>query len=248
MGAEPDEARVELEAQRARVRATAEQLNADVRHALDLKAKVRENPVQTVALAAGVAFFLFGGPRRTFRWLRHAVRGPGDGARAYAALPGALRELVDASAPGHGLAREEARQKLALALHAWREDPRNRKRAERLAGEALTPPGPERAFWAFAEIVAITAAGIVARRVVAKNLMQGIAALPRRPGSAPGAPAEATAPPPAVPPAASRQYSGWSGQRPTTAGPAATSTSAKPAAGAAPAGAPTSSSDPATPA
>lgn len=169
MGATLDETRVELEAQRVRVRATAERLEAATRHALDLPARIRENPVQTAAIAGGLAFLLLGGPRRVFRRARQAARGS-DAERAYAALPGSLRAVVDSAAPGHGDARNEARRQLALALHAWREDPKNRRRAARLASEALSPPGPGRAFWALAEVVGVTAAGILARRAVSRWL------------------------------------------------------------------------------
>lgn len=169
MGATLDETRVELEAQRARVRATADRLEAATRHALDLPARVREHPVQTAAVAAGLAFLVLGGPRRVVRQVRQAVRGP-DAERAYAALPGSLRALVDSTAPGRGDARDEARRQLALALHAWREDPKNRRKAARLAGEALAPPGPGRAFWSVVEIAGATAVGILARRAVTRWL------------------------------------------------------------------------------
>ncbi len=169
MGATLDETRVELEAQRARVRATAERLEAATRHAVDLPARIREHPLQTAAIAGGIAFFVLGGPRRVARQIGKAVRGS-DADRAYAALPGSLRALVDSTAPGRGESRDEARRQLALAFHAWREDPKNRRRAARLAGEALSPPGPGRALWAVVEIAGVTAAGILARRAITRWL------------------------------------------------------------------------------
>lgn len=214
MGATLDETRVELAAQRARVRATAERLEAAARRGFDVRARLRQHPVQTAAVAVGLAFILLGGPRRTLRQIRRAVGGSAEGERAYASLPGSLRALVDASA-SVGSDRDEARRQLALALHRWREDPKNRKRAARLVSETLAPPGPGRAFWSFVEIAAATAAGIVARRVVARRLT-----------------GEPRSRPPATGPSfesnlAAERYSGWSGQRSTPAGPARPS--AKPA-------------------
>ena len=211
MGATLDETRVELAARRAQMRATADRLEAATRRALDLKARVRENPVRAVAVAAGIGFVLVGGPRRTVRQIRRAVRGSADGERAYAALPSSLRALVDASAAGSGKDRDEARGQLALAFSAWREDPKNRKRGARLASETLTPPGPERAFWAFVELAAVTAVGIAARQVGARWLTGGLR-VPRPPAArtVSGGATETTP----------GRYAGWSGQRGSPAGPA----------------------------
>lgn len=230
MGATFDETRVELEAQRARVRATAQRLEAATRHALDLQARIRENPIQTAAIAGGLAFLLLGGPRRVIRKVRQTVRGS-DAERAYAALPGSLRALIDSAAPGRGDARDEARRQLALALHAWREDPKNRRRAERLASETLSPPGPGRALWSVVEIAGATAAGILARRAVSRWLTgdplrdapaagvdeQAPTGKPAAPSGEKGGPAaHGKASPPAPP---TTRYVGWSGQRGDVAGP-----------------------------
>lgn len=207
MGATLDETRVELAAQRARVRATADRLESAARRAFDLRARLRQHPVETAGVAVGLAFILLGGPRRTVRQIRRALGGSAEAERAYASLPGSLRALVDASVSG-GKDRDEARRQLALALHAWREDPKNRKRAARLVSETLAPPGPGRAFWSFVEIAAATAAGIVARQVVSRRLGEEPKS---RPPSA-GPRSEGTPP--------ADRYSGWSGQRGTPAGPA----------------------------
>ena len=100
MGATLDETRLELEAQRSRVKGTADQLEAATRRSLDLKAAIGRNPGKTIGLAAGAAFFLLGGPRRTVRFVSRALGGPASGAKAYAALPPSLRAFVDSSAPG----------------------------------------------------------------------------------------------------------------------------------------------------
>jgi hypothetical protein len=192
VGATLDETRLELEAQRARVRTTAERLESATRGSLDVRAIIGRNPGRTIGLAAGAAFVLLGGPRRTVRAVRRAITGPADAQKAYAALPPPLRKFVDDSASGFGSARDESRGELALALHAWRENPKNRKKAQKLVNETLTPPGPSRAFWSLVEVAAVTAAGIIARQVVARQLAGGVGGglFGRRPGagSAPPAP------------------------------------------------------------
>ena len=189
------------------MRGAADRLEAAVRRGFDLRARLRQHPVQTAGVAVGLAFILLGGPRRTIRQIRRTLGGSAEAERAYASLPGSLRALVDASASG-GKDREEARRQLAMALHAWREDPKNRKRAAKLVSETLAPPGPGRAFWSVVEIAGVTAAGIVARRVVARRLAED--PKPRPPSAGPR--------PEAAP--QTDRYSGWSGQGGIPAGPA----------------------------
>jgi hypothetical protein len=173
VGATLDETRLELEAQRARVRGTADRLEAATRRSLDIKAVIGRNPGKTIGLAAGAAFFLLGGPRRTVRFVSRSLRRPASGEKAYAALPASLRAFVDDTAPGFGDAKTRAKEDLALALHAWRQDPKNRKKADKLVSETLTPPGPERAFWALVEVAGVTAAGVIAKQIVGRQLAGG---------------------------------------------------------------------------
>lgn len=231
MGATLDETRVELEAQRARMRATADNLEATARRTFDIRAAVRRNPAKAVAVAGGLAFLLLGGPRRSVRMLRRSISRGADGERAYAALPATLRAFVDQTAP-HGPGRDEARGEMAMALHAWRENPKNRKRAERLANEALTPPGPQRAFWALAETVAVAAGAVLARQVMLRTItgrpLMGAtksSAEPQAPTSSAG-PVTIPVGPNTTPTAKTASYAGWSGRRPSTAGPAGTDAAA----------------------
>jgi hypothetical protein len=173
VGATLDETRVELEAQRTRVRGTAVGLESAARRSLDIRAMVGRHPARTIGLAAGAAFFLLGGPHRAVRAVRRALGASADGQKAYAALPPALRAFVDTSASGFGASKAEAKGEMALALLAWRENPKNRKKADRLIAETLTPPGPSRAFWALVEVAGVTAAGIIAKQVVARSLAGG---------------------------------------------------------------------------
>jgi hypothetical protein len=51
-------------------------LEAAGRSAIDIPAKIRRSPAKVAALAAGAAFVVLGGPKRTFRAIRRAVLGP----------------------------------------------------------------------------------------------------------------------------------------------------------------------------
>ncbi|HEY7452195.1 MAG TPA: hypothetical protein VIA02_06740 [Candidatus Limnocylindria bacterium] len=231
MGATLDETRLELEAQRARVRRTAGDLETEVRRALDPRSLIRRHPGQTAAVAAGLAFVLLGGPRRTVRFVRRSLTSAADGDRAYAALPGALRTLVDETAPGFGESKAQAKREMALAVQAWRADPKNRKKADRLVSMTLTPPGPERAFWSVVETVAVAGAAVVARGFIADRIrvFLGSKTAPPRPGAGTEPPSSSSAPQgrvaaPSGP--ADTGYAGWSGRRPSVAGPAREDTAA----------------------
>ena len=71
----------ELDAARADVRAALDDLTDAARSAVDLPAKMRRNPVKTIALAGGAGFLLLGGPRKVVRYAVRTVRpaGPSPG-------------------------------------------------------------------------------------------------------------------------------------------------------------------------
>lgn len=245
MGATLDETRLELEAQRARVRGTATDLESTARQALDIPDRIRRHPMQVAGVVAGAAFLLLGGPHRTVRLLRRTLRGATNGDAAYAALPAVLQRLVDETAPGFGASKAEARRELALALHAWREDPKNRKRADKLVSEALLPPGPERAFWTMVEVAGVATAGLVARRILYRGLGSTVFGFrrpappipaiqdDRGPAASVTGPADSSRPDAAPtrtprsgdPPAETTGYAGWSGRQASVAGPAREPTS-----------------------
>ena len=58
------EARKELQAARSALGRELDGLTAATQSALDIPAKVREQPVKAAALAGGAGFLLLGGPRR----------------------------------------------------------------------------------------------------------------------------------------------------------------------------------------
>ena len=51
-------------------------LEASARAAVDVKAKIKRNPVKTAGIAAGVGFVAVGGPKKLFRRVKRAVVGP----------------------------------------------------------------------------------------------------------------------------------------------------------------------------
>ncbi len=76
MGARTDAARAEVVARRQVLLHEATRLEASGRAAVDVKAKVKNNPAKTAALAAGTAFLALGGPKRTYKAVRKAIFGP----------------------------------------------------------------------------------------------------------------------------------------------------------------------------
>jgi hypothetical protein len=82
VGESADSARAEVLAAQAEITAALGRLDeellrleASARAAVDIKTKIRRNPVRTVGTLAGTGFVLFGGPRRVVRRARHAVFG-----------------------------------------------------------------------------------------------------------------------------------------------------------------------------
>jgi hypothetical protein len=77
VGARTDAARAEVVAQRQLLLDEVVRLEASGRAAIDIPAKIRRAPGRTVALAAGTAFLVLGGPKRTYRAARRKIFGPG---------------------------------------------------------------------------------------------------------------------------------------------------------------------------
>jgi hypothetical protein len=70
---EVSEAVVELEAARAEMARSLDQLTSATHSALDVPAKIRRNPVKTAALVGGTGFLLVGGPRRVVRMVGRRI-------------------------------------------------------------------------------------------------------------------------------------------------------------------------------
>lgn len=168
MGEDPlAETRLAISAQRTEMERTADQL----RDALDLKARFKENPALFVGLGTGAVFLVAGGPGRVAKLVRRRLF-RSDPEKAYDALPRPMQSWVDHMAGAVGPRAAEARETLADELQRWRRDPRKHgKVSKKLAKQiAEGPPGPQRAAWnAFEAFSAIITAAL-ARKVIERFL------------------------------------------------------------------------------
>jgi hypothetical protein len=201
MGETLAETRVEVSAQRAEMEATARELEARVRHALDFKARFRENPALFIGLGAGAAFLVAGGPMRVARLLRRRLR-PTTAEQTYDALPKPMQAWVDTLAGEVGPKAEKARAALAEELHRWRQEPLKNKKYRKELAKAMVegPPGPERTAWRAAEAALTLLSAALARRAVEAFIT----------GDRAGGPAAKLNVPPPGPKAAAVEYSGFS--------------------------------------
>jgi len=162
-----DRTRVEIAARRAELEATA----ADLRSALDVPARLRENPLPVIGMAAGVVFLVAGGPRRVFRMLRGRAASR-DAEQAYDALPGPMQAWVDVMAEAAGASGAAARAGLVEELRRWRREPVKDRKARKVLAKQLVdgPPGPQRSAWVAAETVLTLLAAALARKAIERFL------------------------------------------------------------------------------
>ena len=168
MGEEPlAETRLAISAQKAELERTSDQL----RDALDIRKRFRENPALVVGLGAGALFLLAGGPVRVAKHLRRRLF-RSDPEKAYDALPKPMQSWVDSLAGTVGPRAAEARETLSEELQRWRQDPkRSRKMSKKLAEEmAKGPAGPKRTAWTAFEAGAAIITAALARKVVERFL------------------------------------------------------------------------------
>jgi hypothetical protein len=161
------ETRVEVANQRAQNERTAAELEARVRHALDIKARFRENPALFIGLAAGVVFLVAGGPRRVIKSVQRRTN-PTRAEQAYDALPNAMQAWVDTLAAGTGPKAKQARDTLVEELQRWRQEPLKNKRVRKELAKAMAegPPGPQRTAWKAAEVAAGLVSAALARKAI----------------------------------------------------------------------------------
>ncbi len=134
MGETLAETRVEIEAQRTELERTAAQL----RDALDIRKRFRENPALFIGVGAGAVFLLVGGPGRVAGVVRRRFF-PTNPEKAYDSLPKPMQAWVDHMAGAVGPRAADARQALSEELALWRNDPRkhgkvSKKLAKQIAG------------------------------------------------------------------------------------------------------------------
>jgi hypothetical protein len=199
------ETRVEIEAHRAEMESTAAEIEGRVRHALDVRARFRENPVAFVGLAAGTVFLVAGGPIRVARLVRRRLR-PTTAEQAYDALPAPMQAWVDSLASEVGPKADKARHALVEELQRWRQEPLKSKKARKELAKAMVdgPPGPERTIWKASEAALTLLSAALARKAI-EAFLTG-----ERPGgTAPGLKGPLKAAPP-TPQTAAAEYSGMS--------------------------------------
>jgi hypothetical protein len=195
------ETRLEVAAQRGEMEATAQELQARVRHAVDVKARFRENPALFIGLGAGAVFLVTGGPIRVARMLRRRVR-PTTSEQAYDALPKPMQKWVDTLVGDVGPKAEHAREALAEEVARWRNAPLKDKKARKELAKAMVegPPGPERAGWKAAEAALTLLSAALARRAIEAFVT----------GEKPRGPAKVLRVAPPTPETAAVEYSGMS--------------------------------------
>jgi hypothetical protein len=161
------ETRVEVATQRAQNERTAAELEARVRHALDIKARFRENPAIFIGLAAGVVFLVAGGPKRVINGIRRRTN-PTRAEQAYDALPKSMQAWVDTLASGTGPRAQQGRDVLVEELQRWRQAPLKDKRVRKELAKAMVegPPGPQRTAWKGAEVAVGLISAALARKAI----------------------------------------------------------------------------------
>ena len=168
MGEEPlAETRLAIARQRAELERTSDQL----RDALDVGKRFRENPALVIGLGAGAVFLVAGGPVRVAKLVRRRLF-RSDPEKAYDALPKPMQSWVDTMAGTIGPRAAEARQALSEELVRWRHDPkRNAKISKKMAEQlAKGPAGPKRTAWTAFEAGAAILTAALARKAVERFL------------------------------------------------------------------------------
>jgi len=167
MGETIAETRLEIEAQRTELEATANGLH----DALDIGKRIRENPGVVIGIGAAAAFLVAGGPKRLARLLRRRFS-PNAAEQAYDALPAPMQAWVSTLAGEAGPKAAKVRDELVEELKRWRRDPIKDKKARRELAKQMVdgPPGPGRTAWTTAETVLGLVGAALARKAIQRFL------------------------------------------------------------------------------
>ena len=185
MGETLAETRVELAEQRAQNDRAATELEARVRHALDIRARLRENPLPLIGVGAAAVFLVAGGPKRVARMIRRRVR-PTNAEQAYDALPRPMQAWVDTLVAEVGPKADAARAALTEELQRWRTEPMKNKKARKELAKAMVegPPGPGRTAWKVAETALTLLSAALARRAIEQFITGDVSRPPAPPPKA----------------------------------------------------------------
>jgi hypothetical protein len=115
MGEETAEAREQVAAARRALSSEVDELESAARSALDIPAKVRKHPVETVGLGAGIVLLAAGAPRRGIRWIERKLRG-GKAEAPSRALPREIENVIDDLGPDAAAVRARLDREFARFL------------------------------------------------------------------------------------------------------------------------------------
>jgi hypothetical protein len=199
------ETRLEIDAHRAAMEGTASELEGRVRHAVDLRARFKENPALFIGLGVGTVFLVAGGPIRVARLVRRRLR-PTTAEQAYDALPAPMQAWVNSLVDEVGPKADKARHALVEELQRWRQEPVKSKKARKELAKAMVegPPGPERTAWKAAEAGLTLLSAALARKAI-EAFITG-----ERPGGRSAGLKGALRTAPTTPQTAAAEYSGMS--------------------------------------
>ena len=171
MGETLAQTKLEVAEQRSQNDRAATDLEARVRHALDLRARLRENPLPFIGVGAAAVFLVAGGPKRVARLIRRRVS-PTNAEQAYDALPKPMQAWVDTLVAEVGPKADAARSSLVEELQRWRSAPMKDKKARKELAKAMVegPPGPSRTAWKAAEAGLTLLSAALARRAIEQFL------------------------------------------------------------------------------
>ena len=211
MGETLAETRVEVANQRAENERNAAELEARVRHALDIRARFRENPLVFIGVGAAAVFLVVGGPGRVFRAVKRRTN-PSRAEELYDALPSSMQAWVDTLVSGTGPKAQAAKDALVEELQRWRHEPIRDKKARKELAKAMVegPPGPQRTAWKAAEVAAGLVSAALARKAIEAFITGDKPTWPRRGGAGTSASAPPTTPTRA--PSAPKATTGASGK------------------------------------
>jgi hypothetical protein len=115
MGEATRAAREQVKAARRDLGREVDELGSEARSSLDLPAKVRRNPVQTVGLGAAVVLLAAGAPRRGLRFVQRKLRG-GKPEPPSNALPKEVQRAIDDLGPDAAAVRARLDKEFAKFL------------------------------------------------------------------------------------------------------------------------------------
>jgi hypothetical protein len=138
---EVDAAREAALASRAALDHELVRLEASARAAVDVRAKVRRNPVKAAGIAAGVGFVAVGGPRRVFRRAKAAIVGPPE-PLPESMLPKEIEASLKKLGPDGAKVRGTIEREFATYLEQSAAERKKRDLPAALAAIALTAGRP----------------------------------------------------------------------------------------------------------